>query len=168
MCQKRLDDDESLFENPTLSGLSFERGISMVGLFRMPVDCRNDNICVSAKSMLESDQWYRVQGLVKRDGFTLAGLVNRNYVLGNGLVLKDNMLQIAIKDYSTFNIQTKMSFPKEELTFYGNINFENGSAELTMQSQDAFYRSYRGGYEEISLTLKLSFRTVKLAVIPRI
>lgn len=153
-----LDDDESLFENPTLSGLSFERGISMVGLFRMPVDCRNDNICVSAKSMLESDQWYRVQGLVKRDGFTLAGLVNRNYVLGNGLVLKDNMLQIAIKDYSTFNIQTKMSFPKEELTFYGNINFENGSAELTMQSQDAFYRSYRGGYltfDQLSLNTEI-------------
>ena len=29
-----LDDDNSLFENPTMSGLSFERGISMVGLFR--------------------------------------------------------------------------------------------------------------------------------------
>ena len=142
-----LDDDDSLFENPTLSGLSFERGISMVGLFRMPVDCRSDKMCISAKSMLESDQWYRVQGLVKRDGFTLAGMVNRNYVLGNGLVLKDNMLQVAINDeYSSFNMQTKLKFPKEPLSFVGNINFENGSVELAMRSKDPIYRSYKGGY----------------------
>lgn len=141
-----LDDDDSLFENPTLSGLSFERGISMVGLFRMPEECRHDKLCLSAKSLLESEQWYRVQGLVKRDGFTLAGMVNRNYVLGNGLVLRDNMLQLAINDDSSFTIQTKLNFPKEPLSFVGHINFENGSVELSMRSEDAIYRSYGGGY----------------------
>lgn len=141
-----LDDDDSLFENPTLSGLSFERGISMVGLFRMPEECRNDRMCVAAKTMLESEQWYRVQGLVKRDAFTLAGMVNRNYVLGNGLVLRDNMLKLDIKDDSSFTLETKLNFPKEQLSFIGNINFENGSVELAMRSEDAFYRSYKGGY----------------------
>lgn len=141
-----LDDDDSLFENPTLSGLSFERGISMVGLFRMPTECHNDKMCLSAKSMLESEQWYRVQGLVKRDAFNLAGMVNRNYVLGNGLVLRDNMLELAINDESSFTIKTKLNFPKEPISFVGNINFENGSAELDMRSEDAIFRSYKGGY----------------------
>lgn len=141
-----LDDDDSLFENPTLSGLSFERGISMVGLFRMPEDCRHDKMCKSAKSMLESEQWYRIQGLVKRDGFNLAGMVNRNYVLGNGLVLRENMLQFSVNDDSSFTVQTKLGFPKEPLSFVGNINFDNGSVELSMKSEDAVYRSYKGGY----------------------
>lgn len=141
-----LDDDDSLFENPTLSGLSFERGISMVGLFRMPEDCRHDKMCKSAKSMLESEQWYRIQGLVKRDGFNLAGMVNRNYVLGNGLVLRENMLQFSVNDDSSFTVQTKLGFPKEPLSFVGNINFDNGSVELSMKSEDVVYRSYKGGY----------------------
>ena len=142
-----LDDDDSLFENPTLSGLSFERGISMVGLFRMPEECRNDGTCVSAKTMLESEQWYRVQGLVKRDGFTMAGMVNRNYVLGNGLVLRDNILKLNIvNDEASLTIGSKLKFPKEPLSFAGSINFDNGSVELAMRSEDAFYRSYKGGY----------------------
>ena len=142
-----LDDDDSLFENPTLSGLSFERGISMVGLFRMPADCHHDNMCKSAKSMLESEQWYRIQGLVKRDGFNLAGMVNRNYVLGNGLVLRDNMLQFTLnQDDSSFTVQTKLNFPKEPLSFVGDIKFDNGSVELSMRSEDPIYRSYNGGY----------------------
>ena len=136
-----------MFENPTLSGLSFERGISMVGLFRMPEDCRHDKMCKSAKSMLESDQWYRIQGLVKRDAFTLAGMVIRNYVLGNGLVLRDNMLKFDFnQDGSSFTVETKLTFPKEPLSFTGNINFDNGSVELSMRSEDAIYRSYNGGY----------------------
>lgn len=163
-----LDDDDSLFENPTLSGLSFERGISMVGLFRMPGECRHDKMCKAAKSMLESDQWYRIQGLVKRDGFNLAGMVNRNYVLGNGLVLRDNMLQLTINDDSSFNVQSKLTFPKEQLSFAGNINFDNGSVELSMKSEDAIYRSHNGGYltfDQLSLNTEI-MNSVPLQKLP--
>lgn len=141
-----LDDDDSLFENPTLSGLSFEKGISMVGLFRMPEQCRNDKMCMAVKTMLDSEQWYRVQGLMKRDAFTMAGMINRNYVLGNGLVLKDNTIKLDIRDEASFTINSKLTFPKEPLSFVGNINFENGTVELAMRSDGAFYRSYNGGY----------------------
>ena len=140
------DDDQSLFENPTLSGLAFEKGLSLVTLFRVPDQCENDKQCEAAQSMLESDQLYRVQGLVKRGGFSLAGLINRDYILGNGLVLKDNLLHISVANRSFFDVHTNLKLPKEEVTFSGTMEFGNGTVDLRMTSEDTIYRSTQSGY----------------------
>lgn len=76
----------------------------------------------------------------------LVGMINWNYVLGNGFVLKDNMIKLDIKDEFFFIIYFKLSFFKELFLFVGNINFENGIVELVMRSDGVFYCLYKGGY----------------------
>lgn len=157
------DEDQSLFENPTLTGLTFEKGLSLVSLFRIPEECEDDQQCKAAQSMLESEQWYRVQGLVKRSGFSLAGMVNRDYILGNGLVLKNNILRFKIDEDSSFALHTTLNLPKEEVTFTGTMEFGNGTVDLVMESNDTIYRSTQAGYLGLD---KLRLNTSIMDVLP--
>lgn len=139
------EEDLSLFENPTLAGLSFSRGMSLVGLFRIPEDCEGFKLCESVQSLLESDEWYRIQGLIKHDGFSLTGTVNRNYALGESLMLTDNTLDFTIGQESSFVVHSKMTLPKERLSFTGSLNFADNNVLLDMESDDTLHREFKGG-----------------------
>ena len=139
------DEDRSLFENPTLAGLSFTSGMSLVGLFRIPEDCEGLKICENVQSLLESNEWYRVQGLVKHEGFSLTGSIGRNYALGESLVLTDNTLDFTIGQESTFVVHSRMTLPKERLSFTGSLSFSDNNVLLDMESDDTLHREFKGG-----------------------
>lgn len=137
--------ERSLFSHPTLSDMPFARGMSLVGLIRVPEDCEGSRVCENAGSMLESNEWYRVQGLIQLNGFNLDGKIKRNFQIGNSLMLTDNQLEFTVGPDPAFLIHSKLILPKEELSFYGSIDFENSSVSLDMYSSDSISRRYQGG-----------------------
>lgn len=154
-------EDESLFSSATLSGLSFDRGMSMVGLIRVPEDCEGSRLCENTGTMLESNEWYRIKGLIKPDGFNLDGKIKRNFQIGNSLMLTDNNLDFTIGEDPSFMIHSKLLLPKENLTFFGSIDFDNDTVSLDMQSSDSIYRQFKGGQIKFD-NLRVSSPMMKL------
>lgn len=155
--------DTSLFSHPTLSGIPLARGMSLIGLIRVPEDCEGSRLCENAGTMLESNEWYRVKGLIKLDGFTLDGKIKRNFQIGDSLMLTDNQLEFTIGQEPTFLIHSKLLLPKEELTFFGSINFENESVSLDMHSSDKINRRFQGGKIKFD---NLRIKTPMLKLLP--
>ena len=153
----------SLFENPTLKRLSFDKGLSLISLFKFPAKCSGNKICDSAQYLLEFEEFYRLQGVVRRSGALLVSKVKKNYVLGDGLVLKDNILQFDICNTSSMSITSQMSLPEESVAFYGSLKFTETGVDLDMKSSDSLTRFFGGG---IMTFTDLQFHTPVLNALP--
>lgn len=155
----------SLFENPILKSLSFEKGLSVVSRFHFPASCSKNPICESAQSLLGFEQFDRLQlqGVVKRDATLLSGRMKRDYALGNGLLLKDNILQFEIGPKSTMSMRSRMTLPKDRVAFYGSLKFTGSSIDWEMKSTDKLFRFFGGGV--LSFT-NLHFSTTILNSLP--
>lgn len=135
----------SLFDNPTLKQLSFEKGLSLVTLLKFPSNCSGNQICDSAQYLLEFERLYRLQGVVKPSGALLFGNVMKDYMLGDGLVLKDNVLKFDIGKNSTMSVRSRMTLPKEDVSFYGTLKFTETGVDLDMKSNNSLVRFFGGG-----------------------
>lgn len=135
----------SLFDNPTLERLSFEKGLSLVSLFKFPSNCSGNKICNSAQRLLELERLYRLQGLIKQSGTSLVGNVMKNYMLGDGLVLSNNVLKFDIGMNSSMSVKSRMNFDKENVAFYGAVEFRETGVNLNMKSNDSLIRYFGGG-----------------------
>ena len=137
---------ESLFLNPAFSGLSFMRGLSLVGQIRLPDVCSLNTLCESAAQLLGTEKWYRVQGLVSSRGYTLAGYVDKEFNLAKGLKLSDNILEFTLGNYSYMSISTAMRLDKDNLSFSGYINFDPNGVRLRLTSNDVWKHPFPGKF----------------------
>lgn len=137
---------ESLFLNPVFDGLSFMRGLSLVGQFRLPDVCSLNTLCESAAQLLGSDKWYRVQGLVSLRGYTLAGYVDKDFNLARGLKLTDNILEFVLGNQSYMSIATVMRLDENNLTFNGFVNFDANGVRLRMSSNNLWQHPFPGKF----------------------
>ena len=129
-------DTESMFLDAAMNGLSFMRGLSLVGQFRLPDVCSLNTECESAAKLLGTEKWYRVQGLVSMKGYTVSGYVDKEFTLAKGLTLKDNVMEFSLGNYSYMRISTALYLDKNNLTFRGYITFDNSGVRLRMTSND--------------------------------
>ena len=137
---------ESFFLNPAFNDLSFMRGLSLVGQFRLPDVCSLNTLCESAAQLLGTEKWYRIQGLVSSRGYTLAGYVDKDFNLAKGLKLTDNILKFKLGNYSYMAISTAMHLDKNNLTFSGYINFDTNGVRLRMSSNDVWKHPFPGKF----------------------
>ena len=137
---------ESMFLNPAFNGLSFMRGLSLVGQFRLPDVCSLNTLCESAAQLLGTEKWYRVQGLVTTRGYTLAGYVDKDFNLAKGLKLTDNILEFTLGNYSYMSISTAMRLDENNLTFSGYVNFDPNGVRLRLFSDDVWSHPFPGKF----------------------
>ncbi|XP_028408464.1 uncharacterized protein LOC114531030 isoform X2 [Dendronephthya gigantea] len=137
---------ESLFVNPSFNGLSFMRGLSLIGQFRLPDVCSLNILCESAAQLLGTEKWYQVQGLVSSRGYTLSGYVDKDFNLAKDLKLTDNILQFNLGNYSYMSISTNMRLEKNNLTFSGYVNFDPNGVRLRMSSDDVWRHPFPGEF----------------------
>ena len=129
---------ESMFLNPAFNDLSFMRGLSLVGQFRLPDVCSLNTMCEAAAQLLGTEKWYRIQGLVSPRGYTLSGYVDKDINLSKDLKLSDNILEFTLGNVSYMSISTAMRMEKNNLTFRGYVNFDPNGLRLRMGSNDVW------------------------------
>ena len=140
------DNTNSMFLSPAMNGLSFMRGLSLVGQFRLPDVCSLNPQCESAAQLLGTEKWYRVQGLVSLKGYTLEGYVDKDFTLTKGLKLRDNIMEFVLGNYSYMSISTTLHLDQNNLTFRGYINFDNNGVRLRMSSNDVWSQPFPGRF----------------------
>lgn len=119
-------------QGQVLSKVPINRGLSVVGVFMFPSDCRGDNFCDFMKGVLGSGATMQLRSTISSvKQFTFAATVN-DIQLGKGLVLSDAGLEFKIGVETSIGLVASLRLDNPPITFQGALRVGLQGLELEM------------------------------------
>eukprot|EP00794_Sanderia_malayensis_P007160 gene7160-7967_t len=129
------DKKDLKFSNPGLKDVPIKKGVLFRGEFKIPKDCKGDQICEISKNVTKNEKTERafvIEGEVTPAGFQLRASYNGNWKIGENAVIPAVSLVIKVGSETKIYFEIKLNVINPKLEFQGTIGIGGaGSLELS-------------------------------------
>lgn len=119
-------------QGEVLSQVSIVRGLSIVGMFSFPPDCRSDLFCKFMEGVLGSDASMTLKSTISSPKQITIEAAVKIFEIGGGIILRKAALEFKIGTETSVGLVATLKLKNPRITFRGAIRVGTQGLELSM------------------------------------